>query len=68
MPFICHSFLCLSIGIRINMLTSDFHLLALTFLAGLAVMSKLAQDRHQQLECDFEDISLDWDRTEMLQQ
>ncbi|KAB1222717.1 ABC transporter C family member 2 [Morella rubra] len=35
---------------------------------GLAVMSKLARDRHQQLECDFEDISLDWDRTELLEQ
>ncbi|KAM3748774.1 hypothetical protein ACB098_05G133800 [Castanea mollissima] len=32
---------------------------------GLAVMSRLAHDQHQQLEYDFEGRSLDWDHVEM---
>ncbi|KAG6642054.1 hypothetical protein CIPAW_09G116900 [Carya illinoinensis] len=32
---------------------------------GLAVMSRLANNRHQQLGCDFEDRPLDWDHVEV---
>jgi hypothetical protein len=35
------------------------------FVAGLSLMSRLGHDRHQQLEYDFEERSLDWDSVVM---